>query len=871
MDGYNRVFCWWFHHHTKYPKQQITTQQRRTFYHSQQSASMWTQPTKVDHLNNNNNQNDNQKSAADDCHPMVLLVGETDVDIVSSHVTLARNFWERSPVETGIYVTKAIALFEQVLHELKFADDNQQPSPLQLQQVAHPNYYNQSILQTWKRAIQKQQYAISPEQLFSKLLDWAKNIPSFTYDVTTMQLILEALAIQHRDHPPPNPSSTPLVAEKIIQQSGIVPNVAIYGILLELWASSSSSSSSLVGEEAPHKIETIVTSMKEQRITPDAKCYQTLLQFWGNRMSLGCTTRRIEDIVDSMLEDHAAAEDVKTLSVAIGSLLSLGNMEQAEQILERMMQMTPKDDWESKMVTQSICELMKTYRRNLESGNEDDRESVTEKAMTLFHTVEKRRFRGDDLEMNSVCRIYMDVLVKSDRVRDAEMLYRRLDLDITCATVLIQALGKLGEEWNANKVMEMALTRENHPPDVCAFNALIHVWAESTKPESTQQAFHYFHQMEEDPKCTRLGIRRDEYTYTTMFKALAKTNHRVGRRKIRIGTKRVWKRCFLESPGKKALELIEEMEYRHQQGLLRVKPTARTYSLALRSCSQDDEDTDILLSRLEQYDLVSTRLYNDFLRCWSREGTLSAAEKIEMVLLRMIQLARTKNPNLRPDVFTYGCAMDAFGRCEKHNIAQRVIDLYELMKHQNVTVDSYCFYRLLRTVALTRDRSVKRDFVEKADKLLENMETEADTKLVFPTYRHYNMVMKNWIFLREMDYATKVFMRRVKAHEKYKDPSLKLEPGPNVIHSVLVGWIKADQLPSATRFLMAARELCNKGIISHGPDKHSHEHLLRQWKKCIHPRRPKFISKVESMIEKLRPIDGRVLDNVEKGLSKGTF
>jgi hypothetical protein len=131
------------------------------------------------------------------------------------------------------------------------------------------------------------------------------------------------------------------------------------------------------------------------------------------------------------------------------------------------------------------------------------------------------------------------------------------------------------------------------------------------------------------------------------------------------------------------------------------------------------------------------------------------------------------------------------------------------------------------------------------------------------------MVMKNWIYLREMDYATKVFMRRVKAHEKYKDPSLKLEPGPNVIHSVLVGWVKAKELPLATRFLIAARDLCDKGIISRGPNLHSHDHLLRNWKKRIHPRRPKFISKVESMIEKLGPIDGRVVDNnVENGLSK---
>jgi hypothetical protein len=271
---------------------------------------------------------------------------------------------------------------------------------------------------------------------------------------------------------------------------------------------------------------------------------------------------------------------------------------------------------------------------------------------------------------------------------------------------------------------------------------------------------------------------------------------------------------------------------------------------------------------LEQYNLANTRLYNDFLSYWSKEGTLSAAEKIEDVLLRMIQLARTKNPNLRPDVFTYGCAMDAFSKCEKQNISYRVIDLYELMKQQNVKVDSYCFYRVLQTVALTRDRTVKRDFVEKADKLLETMEKEADTTCVYPTYRHYNMVMKNWIYLREMDYATKVFMRRVKAHEKYKDPSLKLEPGPIVIHSVLVGWIKADRLPLATRFLLAARELCNKGIISRGPDLQSHQHLLIHWKKRIHPRRPKFISMVESMIEKLGPIDGRVLDNVEKGLSK---
>lgn len=420
----------------------------------------------------------------------------------------------------------------------------------------------------------------------------------------------------------------------------------------------------------------------------------------------------------------------------------------------------------------------------------------------------------------------MDIYILSGNI-DRFVISENPD-EYECA-LLMRAYAKSGKVDEAKDLVHKMQNNPLNKPDTSIFNRLIYAWAESTRPDAVEQAFAILKLMDQDDKCLKLGIRPNIITFHGLLQCLAAS-----------------KRGDAEA-ARRANAVLDDMECRYLAGDESVKPNKIAYTLALKICLRagDLKSADAVMKRMEQSDTPpDVRTYSEILNHYSKIGTPAAAERTEQILAYMKDLAKA-NPLLKPNLFSFNIALNAWIRSGDPNATGRSWSLYEQMLSDGIKLDfaSYC-------VLITfLSKSNKRDDLKKADLILKLMENSASR----PDAWHYCLVMKSFINAGDVESAANTLLRSVEQYVNGKNDGGK--PSAFKFNLVSYALIRSGDLEKATLFLEKMQGLRDTNQIPVGPDLRTYEALHAAWKKSAHQEKDRYISKIENQMAAMRSLD----------------
>lgn len=296
----------------------------------------------------------------------------------------------------------------------------------------------------------------------------------------------------------------------------------------------------------------------------------------------------------------------------------------------------------------------------------------------------------------------------------------------------------------------------------------------------------------------------------------------------------------------KAVEILYEMENRSRVGDNTVKPDAITYTLVLRVCLQagDMEKAEEVMGRMEKSNATppTTQTYAAILDHYAKVGTKEAAERTEKILSHMQQLAKTKDPSLKPDVFSYTICMKAWAKSRGcNNACERMWGLDERMKEDNVQPSAPTSSTLITCLTKSKERVA----MERADSLLQTMEQSNRSDLE-PDFRHFLPVLEGWLRYGNVIKAARVPKRQI---DKYQE-TRKAEAAPNAatIDMVVQGFIRTGELDKATMLVQKMQDLKDTNLLPEGPDHRMYSSLLNAWKRSSRPDKSTNIEQLQARI-----------------------
>ena len=196
----------------------------------------------------------------------------------------------------------------------------------------------------------------------------------------------------------------------------------------------------------------------------------------------------------------------------------------------------------------------------------------------------------------------------------------------------------------------------------------------------------------------------------------------------------------------------------------------------------------------------------------------------------MQQLAKTKDPSLKPDVFSYNICMKAWAKSVNcNNACERMWGLYERMKEDNVQPDAVTFNTLITYLTKSNEETLA---MERADLLLQTMERSNGSDLE-PDFRHFQPVLKGWLRNGNAMKAAGVLKRRI---DNYLE-TRKSEGAPNAatIDMVVQGFIQSGDLDKATMLVQKMQDLKDTKLLPEGPNHRTYSSLLTAWERSSRP------------------------------------
>lgn len=421
----------------------------------------------------------------------------------------------------------------------------------------------------------------------------------------------------------------------------------------------------------------------------------------------------------------------------------------------------------------------------------------------------------------------MDIYAREGNLKGAQTLFAQMEApDSAKYRLMIKAYGNCDRADLATEVFQTMVDDDSVEPTLEVYNTLINAWAESTRPESAEQAFAVLRRMEQDETCAKLGIRPDVVTYNTLFKCLAASKNSDA--------------CI------KAEAVLKEMEGRFLAGATSVKPNAISYNLCIKACLQAgaSERIDAVLERMKVSDSPpNLRTYNEILNHCSRQGTRESAERAEEILADLNEMSRA-SPSMKPDIYSYTLVLKACATSGEANALNKTWKIYQQMRSATIEPDFVVYATLISVFAKSPD-SVQ---VNRAASLLKYMENSSHEGSR-PETQHYMAVVRGLINIGHVENATAVLTGFADAYASGQTG--RDRPLPPAIHAVAMAWLEAGDLVRATLFVEHMQALHGAQRLPRGPDLTTYVRLVAEWAKSGHPSKEVYETKIIAQIEAL--------------------
>jgi pentatricopeptide repeat protein len=356
--------------------------------------------------------------------------------------------------------------------------------------------------------------------------------------------------------------------------------------------------------------------------------------------------------------------------------------------------------------------------------------------------------------------------------------------DTITYNTLLKIAAKAGEPMVADEIfLEMKKsTEENVKPDRVSFNTLLLAWSSTNRSNSGTRVTELLETMQERANNGDEDVRPDNVSMTTVINTLAKTAKKVRSNPVQaeaiIGRMEDNKdialrpdvvtytsliKCWMESgslrAASRAVEIIEKLHRRYEDGYLECKPDTLVYNVALNAIAKSKaeeggaEHAEALLQRMQgrfmagDKDVAPTApSFVTVMNAWARSNNRNGGKYAEKLLHKMHELHRSGLDNVAPNAVAYSTCIFAWSKSGQRNAGKRAQNLLKEMEryHNEGMYDMKPNVFIYTNVMEAWIASKQQDSLEKVEAILEHMieQSKAGDLDSTPSSATFNVVLK---------------------------------------------------------------------------------------------------------------------------------
>jgi pentatricopeptide repeat protein len=476
--------------------------------------------------------------------------------------------------------------------------------------------------------------------------------------------------------------------------------------------------------------------------------------------------------------------------------------------------------------------------------------TVTQYRIRPFLTSPLWREWNDVIQSENLLRTMMDMYARSGSVTAMKPILEKLmNPSVSLYGFMMKVFGDSDKIDDAIDVFHTMLNDQRIKPNIHTFNILLNACAQSKLLERNayERAYELINVLCANERCAHLAIRPDVITYNTLLKCLSRSTSSSS--------------SSYQSIGVQAVAILSEMESRSKTDP-RLKPTLITYNLAIQACLRvnDQFRMDAIMNIMQEDNIrPDTRLCNTIMNYYAQTGTIESADQSESFLASLKVMGQT-DATVRPNVYTYNIVLNAVGRSNHPNFAQRMWSIYESMIVDQVAPDGVTYKTLLSYFAREPNS------ISRADELLLESERNKFKHVFRPDFPCYAMVIHNYLKFNNVENATKLLFRWMYVCTSSSDTRKGINATSNAISNIqdqsmtstyyqlLQAWIQKGEIEQATSVVEKIQLLYDSKEQNlyrsiEPPNKKIYALLYKAWDESVHPSKDTHMAKLRENID----------------------
>jgi len=208
----------------------------------------------------------------------------------------------------------------------------------------------------------------------------------------------------------------------------------------------------------------------------------------------------------------------------------------------------------------------------------------------------------------------------------------------------------------------------------------------------------------------------------------------------------------------------------------------------------------------------TTPFVNAVLNAWSKSQAQGATERSEIILNRMVKLARSGRRELEPDTVSFNTVIACLARSGEHNAEWRAEELLGRMDElARLGIPSEPDTVSFNTVLSAWSKSRQRNAAQRAEDILKHMERryESRTTKIVPDTTSYTSVIHAWSRSGHPQRHEKAGNILARMHAAYKRGNEDAKPNAMVYNTMINVWAKSQD-PNSAKLAMNILGLMRK-------------------------------------------------------------
>ncbi len=371
------------------------------------------------------------------------------------------------------------------------------------------------------------------------------------------------------------------------------------------------------------------------------------------------------------------------------------------------------------------------------SGNAKKAEEILNIMEDLYTSTKDEKIKPDLISFSSVLNAYAkSASYDQNAPRTAEKILMRMlkvqkdsedgsnqIINVWSFNAVLNAYAAQGAGQRALLLLQlMEDLTERHDdntirPDTYSYNTVLKALARSKEKGSIGKALQILDRMEEKSDNGDLEVKPDGVSYNTVILAIANNGG--------------------QGSGKSAERILRRMEKQYYKGHEASKPTSATYTSLIKAWTCEKKFStrraEEIVNKLrkeasKQKGAVApdTSIYNALLNCYAKSGERNAAKRAEEIIqMMLLEYSETGDESIKPNFRTYTTAIDVYSKSQVNGIAEKALGILEQMEtlqenDSHLRPNVYTYAAVINCFA----RSKEADKAVRAVSILQQMEEQ---------------------------------------------------------------------------------------------------------------------------------------------------